>query len=51
MDRTASRLVHHLEGHVSCLLGVIFYCFPGILLSRKPAKALGKWLVFEKDDC
>ena len=31
-------------------LGVTSPFFPGILLSRKPPKTLGKWLVFEKND-
>ena len=31
-------------------LGVNSPFFPGILLSRKPPKTLGKWLAFEKND-
>ena len=36
--------------HSSEFLGVTSPFFPGILLSRKQPEALGKWLVFEKND-
>ena len=39
------------EGYLHTNLGVTSPFFPGILLSRKPPKTLGKWrLAFEKND-
>ena len=41
----------NLVSDVVVSLGVTSPFFPGILPSRKPQKAPGKWLVFEKNDC
>ena len=36
--------------YVFVSLGSTSQFFPGILLSRKPSKTLGKWMAFEKND-